>query len=57
MEVNETPQTSVHALQNAYSRVLAHRKANASMLRWSLQFAAAEKERRTAGRGVTLYLL
>ena len=57
MEVNETPRTSVHALQNAYSRVLAHRKANASMLRWSLQFAAAEKERRTAGRGVTLYLL
>ena len=32
------------------------RKANASMLRWSLEFAAAEKERK-AGNGVTLYLL
>jgi hypothetical protein len=44
-------------LKTAYQQVLANRKVNASMLKWSLAFAEAEKERRTAGRGVTLYLL
>ena len=44
------------ALQSAYQRVLAKRKVNASMLKWSMAFAEAESERRT-GKGVTLYLL
>jgi hypothetical protein len=44
-------------LKTAYQRVLATRKVNASMLKWSLAFAEAEKERRTSGQGVTLYLL
>jgi len=56
MEASPTKQPSATALNNAYQRVLATRKANASMLKWSLQFAAEEKERRT-GTGVTLYLL
>ena len=30
---------SVRALQNAYLRVIQQRHANASMLRWSLDFA------------------
>ena len=47
---------SVRALQNAYLRVIQQRHANASMLRWSLDFAQAEKERQS-GTGVTLYLL
>lgn len=47
---------STVALQSAYLRVVNQRKANASMLRWSLEFAAAEKVRK-AGNGVTLYLL
>ncbi|MCH1616899.1 MAG: hypothetical protein L7R83_05255 [Candidatus Poseidonia sp.] len=51
---NETG--SVRALQNAYLRVIQQRHANASMLRWSLDFARAEKERQS-GTGVTLYLL
>ena len=44
------------ALQSAYQRVLAKRKVNASMLKWSMAFAEAESERRS-GKGVTLYLL
>ena len=48
--------SSIQALQDAYIRVIDQRKANASMLQWSLEFAAAEKERK-AGNGVTLYLL
>tara|TARA_X000001036_G_C19946771_1_gene508178 strand:- start:231 stop:401 length:171 start_codon:yes stop_codon:yes gene_type:complete len=48
--------SSIQALQDAYIRVINQRKANASMLQWSLEFAAAEKERK-AGNGVTLYLL
>ena len=51
---NETD--AVRALQNAYLRVIQQRHANASMLRWSLEFARAEKERQS-GNGVTLYLL
>lgn len=48
--------SSIQVLQDAYLRVINQRKANASMLQWSLEFAAAEKERK-AGNGVTLYLL
>ena len=48
--------SSLEALQSAYLRVILQRKANASMLKWSLAYAAAEKER-SAGKGVTLYLL
>lgn len=47
---------SLRALQKAYLRVMEQRHANASMLRWSLDFARAEKER-NSGSGVTLYLL
>jgi hypothetical protein len=57
MEATRPTQPTVHALQTAYQQVLAKRKVNASMLKWSLAFAEAEKERRTSGRGVTLYLL
>ena len=53
---NQTNPSSNQALQDAYLRVINQRKANASMLQWSLEFAAAEKERK-AGTGVTLYLL
>ena len=56
MEKATPSHSSVHALQNAYLRVVAQRKANASMLRWSLAYADAEKQRRS-GEGVTLYLL
>ena len=51
---NET--SSIEALQSAYLRVILQRRANASMLKWSLDHAAAEKER-SKGKGVTLYLL
>jgi hypothetical protein len=44
-------------LKTAYQQVLATQKVNASMLKWSLAFAEAEKARRTSGQGVTLYLL
>lgn len=54
---NQAQDTSpIEALQSAYLRVLLQRRANASMLKWSLDYAAAEKER-SAGKGVTLYLL
>ncbi|HII77636.1 MAG TPA: hypothetical protein HA267_01275 [Candidatus Poseidonia sp.] len=56
MENQPNDPSSIQALQDAYLRVISQRKANASMLRWSLEFAAAEKERK-AGTGVTLYLL
>lgn len=56
MENQHGTTPSIGALQSAYLRVVNQRKANASMLRWSLEFAAAEKERKT-GKGVTLYLL
>ncbi|GIR76590.1 MAG: hypothetical protein CM15mP78_12890 [Candidatus Poseidoniales archaeon] len=56
MENQHGTPPSIGALQSAYLRVVSQRKANASMLRWSLEFAAAEKERKT-GKGVTLYLL
>lgn len=56
MENQQPNPSSIAALQSAYLRVVSQRKANASMLRWSLEFAAAEKERK-AGNGVTLYLL
>ena len=56
MENQQPNPSSIDALQSAYLRVVSQRKANASMLRWSLEFAAAEKERKT-GNGVTLYLL
>jgi hypothetical protein len=57
MEATPKKQPSVLALQTAYQHVLARRKVNASMLKWSLAYAEAEKEQRTAGKGVTLYLL
>ena len=57
MEATRPTQPTVHALQMAYQQVLAKRKVNASMLKWSLAFAKADKERRTSGMGVTLYLL
>jgi hypothetical protein len=57
MEATPTKQPSVLALQTAYQQVLAKRKVNASMLKWSLAYAEAEKARQTAGKGVTLYLL
>jgi len=44
-------------LTTAYVQVLNNRRVNASMLKWSLAYAQAEKERRTSGQGVTLYLL
>ena len=56
MENQQPNPSSIVALQSAYLRVVSQRKANASMLRWSFEFAAAEKERK-AGNGVTLYLL
>lgn len=56
MEKQPNGPSSVQALQQAYLNVINQRRANASMLRWSLEFAAAEKERK-AGSGVTLYLL
>lgn len=49
-------ETSSRALKTAYQQVMARRNINASMLKWSLAFAADDKERR-AGTGVTLYLL
>ena len=56
MENQPNDPSSIQALQDAYLRVISQRKANATMLRWSLEFAVAEKERK-AGTGVTLYLL
>jgi len=56
MEKQHDTTSAIEALQSAYLRVISQRKANACMLRWSLDFAAAEKERRS-GTGVTLYLL
>ena len=56
MENQPNEPSSVRALQQAYLSVINQRRANASMLRWSLEFAAAEKESK-AGSGVTLYLL
>lgn len=44
-------------LTTAYQQVLNNRNVSASMLKWSLAYAQAEKERRTSGKGVTLYLL
>ena len=56
MENQPRETSSIEALQSVYLRVLLQRRANASMLKWSLDHAAAEKER-TTGKGVTLYLL
>ena len=56
MEKPKNGTNAVRALQTAYLRVMQQRHANASMLRWSLEFARAEKER-PSGNGVTLYLL
>ena len=56
MENQPHDTSSLEALQSASLRVILQRKANASMLKWSLAYAAAEKER-SAGKGVTLYLL
>ena len=56
MEGNGPVPTS-NRLSTAYFAVLNNRKVNASMLKWSLAYAQAEKERRTSGKGVTLYLL
>ena len=46
MENQPNDPSSIQALQDAYLRVISQRKANASMLRWSPEFAAAEKERK-----------
>lgn len=56
MENQHNEQSPVRALQKAYLRVIQERHANASMLRWSLDFARSEKARQS-GNGVTLYLL
>ncbi len=56
MENQPQNTSSLRALQAAYLHVVSQRAANASMLRWSLDFAEAEKQG-TAGKGVTLYLL
>ena len=56
MENQPENTSSLRALHAAYLRVVSQRAANASMLRWSLDFAEAEKQG-TAGKGVTLYLL
>jgi len=51
------PEPTSSRLSTAYFAVLNNRKVNASMLKWSLAYAQEEKERRTSGKGVTLYLL
>ena len=56
MEGKGPDPTSSH-LSTAYLQVLNNRKVSASMLKWSLAYAQEEKERRTSGKGVTLYLL
>ena len=57
MEEHQQSKPSGPTLKTAYQQVLARRHINASVLKWSLAYAKADRERRNSMEGVTLYIL